>query len=84
LGVRGWFGTEKAVVDSRSTANNFVVTDVVYKNHLLKRGDNILEINDKIVDPEILWYTVSINKEVKLKISRAGKIIEVVVKVVEI
>jgi len=85
LGVEGWFDAEQPIIIKNVRVQGFVVSKILSKNNLLKKGDMIEEINGQIVTPDSLWYNISANqnKEVRLTIFRNGKVIEVVAKVIE-
>lgn len=84
LGVEGWFNEEQPVILDSVRANGFIVYKVLGKQSLLKPGDVIIEANNKIVDPESLWYTIRYNQEVELKVLRQKKIISLKIPVIEI
>jgi len=83
LGVEGLFNREQAIVVNGERQRGFIITKVLAKNSLLKKGDIILDINGREIEQDnILWY----NKDATIRISvwRAGKVMEVESKIVEI
>ncbi len=84
FGVEGWFSEEQPIVFQGLKLNGFVVNQVVSKTSPLKKGDIILEINNEIVNPEFLWYTLKNSSEVSLKILRQGKNILITAPVISI
>jgi type II secretory pathway component PulC len=57
---------------------------VIAKTSPLKKGDVLLEINNEIVNPDFLWYTLKNNSEAKIKILRQGKNITITVPIISI
>lgn len=84
LGVEGWFDAEAPVLVNNVAFPGFFVDHVTSKQSLLKRGDVIVSINDEVVDPFTMWYTIKNNKEVRLKVFRAGKTISIVAPVLQL
>ena len=91
LGVEGWFSDEQTIfVDSKNEtgakekAQGFFVSNVLSVGNLLRKGDLLTEINGRIVSVDNLWYIISNAQTVKVKVLRAGKVLEVDVKVIEI
>jgi S1-C subfamily serine protease len=84
FGVEGWFSEEQPIVFQGLKLNGFVVSQVISKTSPLKKGDVILEINNEIVNPEFLWYTLKNSSEVSLKILRQGKNILITAPVISI
>lgn len=82
LGVEGWFSEEQSITLRNRTVPGFLVTKIVNKNAPFQKGDVIMEINGQIVNPEKMWYTIQSSKEVRLKIMRNEKKIELRVPVV--
>ena len=76
LGASGWFSGEKSIVLKDKKVNGFLVTQVWSTKNLLHAGDVLLEVNGLVVNEDNLWYIISVNSKVKLKINRAGKILE--------
>jgi S1-C subfamily serine protease len=83
LGVDGWFGDEQTIISEKTKVQGFMVTSVWSAPNLLRRGDILLEINGRIVTPDNLWYTISNNDTVNVKILRAGKTVELTIKVTQ-
>ena len=77
LGVEGWFNTEVPIVVKENRTSGFYVENIISKQSVLKRGDIILLINNEVVDPTTMWYTVRNNTEVTMSILRAGKVISI-------
>lgn len=83
LGVEGLYSREQAIIVDGEDRGGFVVSKVLAKNSLLKKGDIILDINGKEIEAEpYLWY----NKDQKVRVTllRNGKSVEVETSVVEI
>jgi hypothetical protein len=77
LGVEGWFSQEQPIIFNHKVIAGFLVTKNAVKNSALQKGDIILEVNGQIVDPVKMWYTMGINKELRLSILRSGKRMDV-------
>ncbi|MDD2758008.1 MAG: S1C family serine protease [Patescibacteria group bacterium] len=75
LGVAGWFGWERGALVNGEILNGFAVERVLNKKTVLRRGDIITAINGAVVSNEESWYNIA-NKEVKMTVTRAGKILE--------
>jgi len=82
LGVEGYFSAEHPLILNNIKTDGFLVTRVVKSN--LRRNDIILQINGVNFSADSLWPNTASSDSVTLKISRAGKIMEVVAKVVEL
>lgn len=83
LGVDGWFSEEQTIVSDKTKITGFLVTNVWSAPNQLRRGDVIREINGRIVTTDNLWYIVSNSQTLNLKVLRAGKVIDVTVKLVQ-
>jgi hypothetical protein len=83
LGVKGWYAEEREVV-GEDRLQGFLVAEVVSKSSVLKPGDIILESDNEIVDPNVMWYTIKNNKIAHLKVKRGTKLIELTTPVVEL
>ncbi len=77
LGAEGWFDSEQPVFINHLRVQGFFVDKIISKESVLKRGDVLMSIDNQVVDPTVLWYTIKNNAQVVLKIMRAGKIISV-------
>jgi hypothetical protein len=84
LGVEGWHCLEQPVVIENERQNNcFAVSRIINKASLLKKGDVVLEINGKEIDPNIdLWYTK--DEVLRLLVLRNGKTQEIEAKALEV
>ncbi len=80
LGVDGWFSEEQAIVFEKRKVPGFAVTNVWSASNPLRRGDVIQEINGRVVSVDNLWYIISSGQTFNVKILRAGKILDLVVK----
>jgi hypothetical protein len=88
LGVDGWFSEEQVIFSGKTGSaqekiRGFFVSAVWSPGNLLRKGDVITEINNRVVVPDNLWYTVSNAASVKAKVLRNGKIVELNLKVVQ-
>jgi hypothetical protein len=81
LGVDGWFGDEQTIVSEKTKVQGFVVSSVWSASNLLRRGDVLVEINGRIVTPDNLWYNINDNQTVNVKVLRAGKVMDLSLKV---
>jgi len=78
LGVEGWYDLEQPIiVQAQRVPGSFAVSRVDRARSLLRVGDIITEINGQIVTPENLWYNISGEKTVRLKVWRSGKTVEI-------
>lgn len=84
LGVEGWYGEEKLLVLNEEKTNGFIVTKVVGNKQFFQRGDIILEINGRQAEWGNVWYTILDNRNVRIKIWRAGKTIESEIPIVQL
>lgn len=82
LGVEGWYSSEQPIVVQKAGVQGFGVTKVLSSTSTIKKGDIILTINGRVVDPVNLWYTVSNGGTVRLQILRAGKTITLDTKII--
>jgi hypothetical protein len=90
LGVEGWFSEEQAIFavpESKTKAGEqiqgFLVSGVISPSQL-RKGDVIREINGDIVSFENLWYIISNNENVSLRILRNDTEIELNIKVIQV
>ena len=97
LGVDGWFSEEQNIISDKATSSTisgnevgigekisgFMVSNVWSAPNLLRRGDVVQEINGRIVSADNLWYIISGDQTVNVKILRAGKQIPLTIKVVQ-
>lgn len=84
LGVEGWYSEENPILNKTEKINGFAVARVLSKISKLRVGDIILEINGQVVNSETMWYNISGNNSVKVKILRKGKMVELETSVVEL
>ncbi|MFH1292129.1 MAG: S1C family serine protease [bacterium] len=83
LGVNGWFSQGQPVIINGLREDGFVIDGVWQEKSLLRVGDFITEINGLLVDEANLWYTLSNNQKVKIKLLRNGKLLELELPVVK-
>lgn len=97
LGVDGWFSEEQIIVSEKektSTSSEsglgigekvqgFLVSNVWASVSPLHRGDVLLEINGRVVTVDNLWYIINGDQTLNVKVLRAGKQIDLTVKVVQ-
>jgi S1-C subfamily serine protease len=84
FGVEGSFSEQQPIVSGGTSISGFMVNQVIAKTSPLKKGDVLLEINNEIVNPDFLWYTLKNNSEAKIKILRQGKNITITVPIISI
>ncbi len=77
FGLEGWFNFEQPIIVDTKSLKGFLVTK---GSGEVRNGDVLAEINGQIVDEDNLWYNLNTTSAVRVKISRAGKIIEVELK----
>lgn len=80
LGVDGWFSEEQAIVSEERKVQGFLVTSVWSTDNSLRRNDVILEINGRVVTVDNLWYIINSSQTLNVKVLRAGKNLNLVVK----
>lgn len=80
LGIDGWFGEEQAIISEKQKVPGFAVTNVWSASNPLRRGDIIQEINGRVVSVNNLWYIITGGQTFNVKILRAGKTLDLVVK----
>lgn len=83
LGVDGWFSEEAPIVVDKNSIAGFAVTKVWSANNKLRKGDVITEINGRVVTADNLWYIITSNSTLRLKIIRADKVLELETKQVD-
>jgi len=77
FGLEGWFDNEQKIAVGNESLAGFAVTK---GSGNVKAGDIITEINGLIVNEDNLWYNINATSAVRVKIMRAGKILEVELK----
>jgi hypothetical protein len=77
FGLEGWFDFEQPIVVGTESLKGFLATK---GSGNVRSGDVITEINGQIVNEENLWYNLDATSAVRVKIIRAGKILEVELK----
>ncbi len=80
LGVEGWYSAQQPVVVGSSKVAGFFVTKSA---GALRAGDIILEFNGQVADSDKIWYNVKAGEIVKLKVARAGKILDLEATILE-
>jgi len=83
LGAYGWFSDEQPIIVKNEIIAGFAVTKVFLDTSKLKVGDIITEVNGQIANSENLWYNITSNQSLKLKVLRKGKIVEFTQSVLE-
>lgn len=97
LGVDGWFSEEQVIVFEkpkfgtdpangsgiREKIQGFMISNVWSSANPLRRGDVLAEINGRVVTADNLWYIISGDQALNAKILRAGKTLELVLKVTQ-
>jgi len=83
LGTYGWFSDEQPIVVENEVVAGYAVARVFLNKSNLKVGDIILEVNGQVADSNNLWYSISSNQNLNLKVLRKGKIIEFMQDVLE-
>ncbi len=76
LGVQGWFSEEQPIVVSGVRRSGYLVAKVINKKSALKKGDIIVLVNGRSMEPDNLWYTNG-DTSVRLQIWRDGKTVEI-------
>lgn len=76
LGIEGWFSEEQPLVINHQVVPGFLITKVLTPRSSFHKGDIIVAINNQIVEPDKMWYTIQANKEVHIRLWRTGKIVE--------
>ena len=61
----------------------FMVSNVWSASNALHKGDVLQEINGRVVTADNLWYIISSDQVLNAKILRAGKTLEIIVKVTQ-
>lgn len=84
LGIEGWYSEENPILNKTEKISGFAAARVLVKSSKLRVGDIILEINGQVANSDIMWYNISGNNSVKVKVLRKGKIIEIDTNVVEL
>lgn len=77
FGLEGWFNYEQPIVVDVESLKGFLVTK---GSGLVLGGDVVTEINGEIVNEDILWYNLNTTAAVRVKVFRAGKVLEVELK----
>lgn len=83
LGVEGWFSQEQPIVFKNERVSGFLVANIWSVPNPLRRGDVLMEINGRVVTADNLWYIISSGQTLNVKILRAGKTVELVIKTVQ-
>lgn len=93
LGIDGWFSEEQTLVSGKTTTGagsavgnkiqGFIVTNAWSVANPLHRGDVLTEINGRVVTADNLWYIINSNQTFTVKVIRAGKNLELTVKLVQ-
>lgn len=84
LGVEGWYSEENPILNKTEKINGFAVARVLSKNSVFHIGDVIMEISGQVANSNTMWYNISGNSSVKVKILRKGKIVEFETSVLEL
>lgn len=97
LGADGWFNEEQTIVSEKAKPHTdsadessigekvqgFLVTNVWAIASPLHRGDVLLEINGRVVTVDNLWYIISGSQTLNVKVLRAGKMVDLTVKITQ-
>ncbi|KKR34397.1 MAG: hypothetical protein UT67_C0016G0004 [Candidatus Magasanikbacteria bacterium GW2011_GWA2_40_10] len=83
LGIDGWFSEEQTIVFEKTKISGFMVTNVWSVANPLRRGDVLKEINGRVVSADNLWYIINNSQTFNVKVLRAGKTLELTVKLAQ-
>lgn len=83
LGVQGWFSVEQPIIINGEQRDGFFVTKIINKKSVLKKGDVIMAVNGRLMNPDNMWYT-NIDTSVRLQVWRDGKTSEITATVMEL
>ncbi len=84
LGVMGWYSAETPFWTENSNPNGFLVTKVLAKNSVLKRGDVLVEVNGDVADFDHVWYHLNHGNELNVKILRNKKLLQFLVPIIDL
>ena len=84
LGITGWNSWQRPIIIEKKGIKGFFVYAVQNPKSLLKAGDVIVEVNGNIVNDFGLWYIISKETEVTLKVIRNKKEITIVAPIIKI
>jgi len=80
LGLEGWYSDEQSIAIAGQTVNGFFVSKGAGE---LRAGDIIVEANGLLAENDKMWYNVKADEIIKLKVLRAGKNLDLEVKILE-
>src|SRR3989339_13342 len=80
LGLEGWYSDEQSIAIAGQTVNGFFVSKGAGE---LRAGGIIVEANGLLAENDKMWYNVKADEIIKLKVLRAGKNLDLEVKILE-